>query len=323
MTYLKALPIKTDQKPIVMTTKRTFWQTLLQQKYLYLMSIPFVIWVFVFNYVPIWGWLMAFQNFIPGKSILHQQWVGFQNFKELFTDHEFYQVMRNTLAMSIMGLIAGFITPVILALLLNELKNQFFKRTVQTISYLPHFVSWVVVSGIVIQMLSIDGGAVNQLLMALHIIQKPVQFMAKAGWFWYIVTGADVWKEIGWNTIIYLAAIAGVDQQLYEAARVDGAKRWAQMWHITLPGIRSTIIVLLILSIGNLINIGFEKQMLLGNPLTQSHSNVLQLYALNYGINLGRYSYGTAVGIFNSVVSVILLFASNGIFKKITGESVI
>jgi putative aldouronate transport system permease protein len=320
---MKAVTTATNNPQIWPKRKRKFWETILQQKYLYMMSIPFVIWVFVFAYIPIWGWVMAFQNYLPGKSIFQQQWVGFTNFQQIFTDSEFYLVMRNTLAMSIMGLVSGFFCPILLAVLLNELKNQLFKKTVQTISYLPHFVSWVVVSGIVIQMLSIDGGAVNQLLVGLHIIHKPIQFMAKANWFWEIVTGADVWKEVGWNTIIYLSAIAGIDQQLYEAAKVDGAKRWRQIWHITLPGIRSTIIVLLILSIGNLINIGFEKQMLLGNPLVQSHSNVLQLYALNYGISLGRYSYGTAVGIFNSVVSVILLFISNGIFKKVSGESVI
>ncbi|MDN4523992.1 ABC transporter permease [Fictibacillus fluitans] len=307
---------------MVVKTKKSVWSKILSQKYLILMSFPFVIWVFVFSYIPIWGWTMAFQNFKPGLSFSQQEWVGLQNFKELFLDHDFYLVMRNTLAMSIMELVAGFLCPIVLAVLLHELKNKYFKRTVQTISYLPHFVSWVVVSGIVIQMLSTDGGVVNQLLMNLHVINKPIEFMGKENWFWSIVTTADVWKEVGWNTIIYLAAIAGIDPQLYEAAKVDGASRFRQIWHITIPGIRTTITILLILSIGNLINIGFEKQMLLGNPLVQSHSNVIQLYALNYGIGLGRYSFGTAVGIFNSVVSIILLFSANRIFKKTTGESV-
>ena len=318
---MKAQPLKAIN-PISIKTKRSFWDTILSQKYLLLMSLPFVVWVFVFSYIPIWGWTMAFQNYKPGLTFSEQEWVGFQQFKELFLDDHFYLVLRNTLAMSFMGLVVGFICPIFLAVQLHELKNKYFKRTVQTISYLPHFVSWVVVSGIVIQMLSIDDGIVNQLLVNLHIIDKPIQFMGKENWFWEIVTAADVWKEVGWNTIIYLAAIAGIDPQLYEAAKVDGASRWRQIWHITLPGIRATIIILLILSIGNLINIGFEKQMLLGNPLVQSHSDVIQLYALNYGINLGRYSYGTAIGIFNSVVSIILLFASNGIFKKTTGDSV-
>jgi putative aldouronate transport system permease protein len=318
---MKAQPLEVSN-PIVVKTKKSLWAQILNKKYLILMSFPFVIWVFVFSYIPIWGWTMAFQNYKPGLSFSQQEWVGLQNFKQLFLDHDFYLVMRNTLAMSIMGLVVGFICPIVLAVLLHELKNQVFKRTVQTISYLPHFVSWVVVSGIVIQMLSTDDGIVNQILVNLHIIHKPIQFMSKENWFWEIVTAADVWKEVGWNTIIYLAAIAGIDPQLYEAAKVDGASRFRQIWHITLPGIRTTITILLILSIGNLINIGFEKQMLLGNPLVQSHSNVIQLYALNYGISLGRFSYGTAVGIFNSVVSIILLFTSNAIFKKTTGESV-
>ncbi|MFD1956663.1 ABC transporter permease [Paenibacillus thailandensis] len=296
---------------------------MVQQRYLYLMSIPFVIWVFVFNYMPIWGWLMAFQNFKPAKSILDQDWVGLKNFIELFQDERFYLVLRNTLAMSVMGLIVSFTVPVIFALLLNEMRGKFFKRSIQTISYLPHFVSWVVVAGLVTKMLSIDGGAVNQFLMWLNVIDEPIQFMAKGSWFWSIVTVSDMWKETGWNSIIFLAAMTGIDQEQYEAATVDGAGRFKKMWHITLPGIRSTFMVLFILSIGHLVSIGFEKQMLLGNTLVTDYSEVLDLYALKYGINLGRYSYGTAIGIFNSVVSIILVFTANGIYKRITKESVI
>ncbi|KAF9127316.1 hypothetical protein BGX30_014847 [Mortierella sp. GBA39] len=265
---------------------------------------------------------MAFQNYKPARSFSEQKWVGFKYFQELFQDDRFYLVLRNTLAMSFMGLILGFVVPIFFAILLNELRGMFFKRFVQTVSYLPHFVSWVVVAGIITKMLSIDGGAVNQILMALHLTDEPIQFMAKGSWFWYIVTGSDVWKETGWNTIIYLAAITGIDPELYEASRVDGASRWRQMWHITLPGIRSTISVLLIMSIGHLISIGFEKQFLLGNNLVTDYSEVLDLYALNYGLNMGRFSYGTAIGIFNSVVSIILLFTANGIFKKVTKESI-
>ncbi|WP_407671701.1 ABC transporter permease [Paenibacillus guangzhouensis] len=300
-----------------------FWKTMLQQKYLYMMSVPFVIWVFVFSYVPVWSWLMAFQKYRPGKSIFEQKWVGFDNFIELFQDERFYIVLRNTLGMSVMGLIAGFTVPILFAVLLNELRQQLFKRFVQTISYLPHFVSWVVVAGIVTKMLSIDGGIINELLLKLHIVDEPVQFMAKGSWFWSILTASDLWKETGWNAIIYLAAIAGIDPEHYEAAKVDGASRLRQIWHITIPGIRSTIIVLLILSIGHLIGIGFEKQFLLGNNLVKDYSEVLELYALNYGLGMGRFSYGTAISIFNSVISIALLFAANGLFKRITKESVI
>jgi putative aldouronate transport system permease protein len=313
-----------DFLPADRSQKRfSFWRRMVQQRYLYFMSVPFVIWLFIFSYVPIWGWLMAFQKYKPGKSILHQKWVGLDNFHQLFSDQTFYLVLRNTLAMSSLGLVVGFTVPVIFALLMNELRGQLFKRTVQTISYLPHFVSWVVVAGIVTKMLSTDGGAVNDLLMGLGLIHEPIQFMAKPHWFWGIVTVSDMWKETGWNSIIFLAAMTGIDQEIYEAATVDGAGRFKRMWHITLPGIRPTIMVMLILSIGNLISIGFEKQFLLQNPLVSDYSRVLDLYALDYGIGMTRYSFGTAIGIFNSVVGIILVLTANGIYKKVTKESVI
>ncbi|MCA0753647.1 ABC transporter permease subunit [Paenibacillus sp. N4] len=300
-----------------------FWTKAFQQRYLYMMSLPFVIWIFIFSYVPVWGWLTAFQNYKPKDSILNQKWVGLENFIELFQDERFYIVLRNTLAMSTMGLIVGFTIPVVFALLLNEMRGQLFKRSVQTISYLPHFVSWVVVAGLVSKMLSTDGGAVNQLLMWLGVIDAPVQFMAKGELFWGIVTLSDLWKEMGWNSIIFLAAMAGIDPELYEASTVDGAGRFRKMWHITLPGIRTTFMVLFILSIGHLVSIGFEKQFLLGNPLVSDYSEVLDLYALKYGIQMSRYSYGTAIGIFNSVVSILLVFIANGIYKRVTKESII
>ena len=286
------------------------------------MSLPFVAWVFVFSYLPLWGWTMAFQKFRPGRGFFEQEWVGLQHFQTLFQDDMFYVVLRNTLAMSFMGLFAGFTIPILFAVLLNEVRQVFFKRFVQTVSYLPHFVSWVVVAGIVTKMLSTDNGVVNQLLMSLGLIAEPIQFMAKGEWFWGIVTASDVWKETGWNAIIYLAAISGISPELYEAAKVDGASRLRQVWHITLPGIRSTIIILLIMSIGHLISIGFEKQFLLGNNLVADYSQVLDLYALNYGLGMGRFSFGTAINIFNSVISLILLFAANGLFKRITKESI-
>ncbi len=302
--------------------KVSFWKVFFQQRYLYLMSIPFVILVIIFNYFPLWGWTMAFQNYKPGFPIMEQEWVGLKHFVELFSDDRFYRVLRNTLAMSIMGLSIGFVVPIIFAVLLNEVRLSFFKRIVQTITYLPHFVSWVVVAGIVIKMLSIDGGIVNDILVGLGIADKPIQFMAKGEYFWIIVVLSDLWKEMGWNAIIFLAAIAGIDPQLYEAAKVDGAGRLRRIWHVTLPGIRPTILVLLILSIGHLTSIGFEKQFLLGNNLVVDYSEVLDLYALNYGIGLNRFSYGTAIGIFNSIVSIILLFIANGIFKRFSNQSV-
>ncbi|WP_445323945.1 ABC transporter permease [Paenibacillus sp. FSL M7-1455] len=304
-------------------SRKRFWKTFRNQKYLYLMSIPFVIWVFVFSYLPLWGWTMAFQKYKPARSFFEQEWVGFEHFKALFHDEQFLLSLRNTLAMSTMGLIAGFVFPILFAILLNEVRLSFFKRFAQTISYLPHFVSWVVAAGIVTKMLSTDNGLVNDVLLGLGLIHEPIQFMAKGHLFWGIVTLSDVWKETGWNAIIYLAAIAGIGPELYEAARVDGASRFRQIWHITLPGIRPTIIVLLIMSVGNLLNIGFEKQFLLGNNLVTDYSQVLDLYSLKYGLGMGRYSFGTAINIFNSVISVALLFTINGIFKRTTKESLL
>jgi putative aldouronate transport system permease protein len=225
--------------------------------------------------------------------------------------------------MSFLSLIVGYTVPILFAILLNEVRVMSIKRTMQTISYLPHFVSWVIVAGLVTKMLSTDGGIINQLLLTLHVIDKPIQFMAQGKWFWGIVTVSDMWKETGWNSIIYLAAISGIDPELYEAATMDGAGRFRRIWHITLPGIRQTIMVMMILSIGWLMSIGFEKQFLLGNPIVKDYSEVLDLYVLNYGINLGRFSYGTAVGMFNSLVSIVLLFSANRIFKRWTNESVI
>ncbi|MFC4102716.1 ABC transporter permease [Paenibacillus xanthanilyticus] len=313
--------ITTDIDRPAKKDKGRFWHIMLQQRYLYLMSIPFLIWAFVFNYLPLWGWTMAFQKFRPGRSFFDQEWVGFDQFRMLFADPTFYLVMRNTLAMSFLSLIAGFTIPILFAILLNEVRQMAMKRFVQTVSYLPHFVSWVVVAGIVTKMLATDG-TINNLLISIGLIDQPIQYMAKGNLFWYIITGADLWKEMGWNAIIYLAAIAGIAPDLYEAARVDGANRVQQIWHITLPGIRPTIIILLIISIGHLTSIGFEKQFLLGNPLVSDYSQVLDLYALDYGLNMGRFSFGTAINMFNSVISIILLLVTNGVFRRMTKESV-
>ncbi|MEK5038150.1 ABC transporter permease [Sporosarcina sp. FSL K6-3457] len=298
--------------------KNDTWKKIKNQKALLLMSFPFVIWLIVFKYIPLGGWLMAFQDYNPAKGVFDQEWVGLKHFKVLFSEPLFYSALKNTLGMGMLGLIFGTIFSIGFALLINEVRLLRYKKLTQTISYLPHFVSWVIVANIVVTMLAQEG-PVNKFLMSLHIIKEPIGFMSNPDLFWGIVTVADVWKEMGWGAIIYLAAMAGVDQQLYEAARVDGASRWKQMWHITLPSIRPVIIVLLILNIGNLINIGFEKQMLLGNNIVAEKALVLDLYALNYGIGMFRYSYGTAIGIFKSLISVVLIVIFNNIAKK-TGE---
>ncbi|GAA4067623.1 ABC transporter permease [Amphibacillus indicireducens] len=296
--------------------KKNFWQKITKQKALLLMSLPFVIWLIVFRYIPVLGWTMAFQDYKPQNSFFEQTWVGLKHFRDLFNEPTFYRALENTLGMGILGILFGTTAAILFALLLNEMRLVRFKKLTQTISYLPHFVSWVIVANIVITMLSISG-PINNLLMSIGLIDNPINFMAKPNMFWGVVTAAEVWKSTGWNAIIYFAAMAGVDPQLYEAAKVDGASRWRQMWHITLPSIRPVIIVLLILNIGNLINIGFEKQMLLGNNIVMERALVIDLYALNYGIGMFRYSFGTAIGIFKSVISVVLILIANTFARKI------
>lgn len=295
---------------------RLSWKKVKSQKYLVFMSFPFLIWLFIFKYLPLWGWTMAFQQYMPGKGFFEQKWVGVKYFISMFKDDLFYNAMRNTLAMSFLSLAFGFTLPIILAILINEIKGQKFKKSVQTISYLPHFVSWVIVASIFNKILSTDNGIVNNILVGLNIIEDPVQFMAKPELFWWIVTFADVWKELGWNSIIFLAAIAGISPDLYESAMVDGASRIKKIWYITIPGIMPTVMVILIMSIGNLINTGFERQFLMRNSLVRDFSDVLDLYILDYGVSAGRYAFGTAAGIFKSVVSIILVFSANAFSRK-------
>lgn len=292
-----------------------FSKQLYTQRYLLLMSVPFVLWLVVFKYIPIWGWLMAFQDYKPYLGFFQQKWIGISHFRELFRSPLFYQSMQNTLGMSILGLIFGTVSALAFAIILNELRFLSAKRITQTISYLPHFISWVVAANIVTSVMSING-PINDVLMTLKIIKEPVNVMLKSEYFWWVVVFSDMWKETGWNAIIYLAAMTGIDSQVYEAAEIDGANRIQRIWFITLPGISFTIFILLILSIGNLINIGFEKQILLSNAITAPKALVLDKYALDYGIGLFRYSFGTAIGIFKSVVSIILLLLANYLIKK-------
>jgi len=294
---------------------KSFTKRLYEQRFLLLLSVPFIIWLLIFRYIPLVGWVMAFQDYKPNLGFFNQSWVGLKHFIDLFKSPLFYRALQNTLGMSILGLLFGFTTSIGFALLLNEMRFLSVKRFTQTVSYLPHFISWVVVANIITSLLSING-PVNEILLSLKIVYEPVNFMIKPGYFWLLVVLADVWKEMGWGAIIYLAAMAGIDSQVYEAAEIDGVNRIQRIWYITLPGIKSTIIILLIISIGNIINIGFEKQFLLGNAVTATKALVLEKYALDYGIGLFRYSFGTAIGIFKSVVSIVLLLIANFLAKR-------
>lgn len=291
-----------------------------KQKYLLLLSVPFVIWAFIFCYIPLWGWNMAFQDVRPasvGRSFWEREFVGLENFVKTFTDRLFAQTMVNTIAMSALGIAIGTFAAIFFALLLNELRFQKFKKITQTISYLPHFVSWVIIASIAKAFLN-DGGVLDSILgTELHLMSTNSPL------FWLVCVLVDVWKEMGWSAIIYLSAMAGIDQGLYEAAKVDGANRFQRMWHITLPGIRPTIIVLLIMGIGGALNVGMERQMLLGNGLVQDHAMVLSWLSYERGIGSNNYGFGTAIGMFQSVVSITLLLIANKIASRFGEEKLI
>ncbi len=318
-TVLKETAAPRSQRPT-----EPFWRIMIRQRQLIFMSIPMVIYVLIFAYFPIWGWLMAFQQFKPGFGILDQQWVGLYQFRFLFEDDRFLRVLRNTLAMSIISLVLSFVTAIGLAILLNEIKRTGIKRMIQTISYLPHFLSWVIVTGIVATSLSTQDGIVNIVLMKLHLIEEPVLWLGEGKYFWGIVGASNVWKEVGWNTIIYLAAIASVDPSLYEASEIDGAGRYRKIMHITLPGIKPVIVILLILNIGWILNGGgFEIQYFLGNGQVLDWSETIDIFVLKYGLKIGNYSLGVAAGIFKTIVSIILLIIANAIAKQLNEERLI
>jgi|BioPla2DNA2_1021312.scaffolds.fasta_scaffold01768_12 putative aldouronate transport system permease protein len=287
------------------------WKMILKQRQLLLMSIPFVIYAFIFYYSPLVGWIMAFQNYKPAAKG-NQIWIGWNKFVQLFTDADFIRAFRNTVAMSMINLVLSFIFAIGFALLLNEVVNMKGKKFVQTISYLPHFLSWVIVAAIVRNALSIDGGMLNELLVNVGIIDSPINFFADPKYFWWIVGFAFIWKETGWNSIIYLASITSINPELYEAASIDGAGRLRKMLHITLPGIKATIFVLLIINLGMIMNSGFEAQYQLDNDIIKSTSEVIDIYVLNKSFHQGTdWSIGTAAGIFKSVVSIILVSLAN------------
>lgn len=291
------------------------WKEIKRQKVLLFWSAIIVAYGIVFYYLPLAGWVMAFQNYKPKDGLLHSTFVGMAKFVQLFSDVTFLQTLRNTLAMGVINLVVTFVAAIAFAILLNEIKSQGGKKVVQTISYLPHFLSWIIVTGILHDALS-SSGIINDLLVRFGVLQQPINFFAHPQYFWPIVAFANVWKETGWNAIIYLAAITAIDPSLYEAASMDGAGRWAKIKYITLPGIRPTIIILLLMNVGNVLNAGFEIQYLLGNDLIMRVSQTIDIYVLKWGISQNDFSIGTAAGIFKSFVSIALILIANQIAKK-------
>ena len=309
--------------------KKTFFQRFRDEKYLQIMALLGIAWMLVFNYAPMYGIIIAFKkNYritVPLFSLefLKSEWAangGFYHFIQFFKDEEFVNVMTNTLGISLIKLFVNFPLPIVFALFLNEVRSHKFKKVVQTISYLPHFLSWVVLGGILTTWLS-ETGLFDELLVKSGIIAQGKTYLAYPEYFWSIVILSDLWKELGWSAIIYLAAIAGIDQELYEAARIDGAGRMRQIFSITLPSISGTITILFILAVGGLFNSNFDQIFVLWNPLNSSRSNVIDIYTYNVAMRGMRYSYAAAIGLFKSVAAFILLFIANKVTKKINETS--
>lgn len=298
---------------------------IIRQRYLYLLMLPALIWVILFCYAPMYGLYMAFVNYIPGgesfyTSFFTSKFVGFQWINNFFTNGDFARIMRNTLCTSILTLVVSFPAPIILAILINEVKNIYFKKTIQTVSYLPYFISWVIAANIFLTVLS-SSGFVNQMLIHLGIIDKSIIFFQNGKLFWGIIASANTWKGMGFNSIIYLSAIASISQEVYESADMDGASRVQKIIYITLPALMPTIVILMILSVGGIINAGFEQQLLMQNDTILDYSDVIDTYTYRYGIRNGMYSYGAAVGLFKSIISFILLVSVNKFSKKLNDQS--
>lgn len=293
---------------------------------LYVMLAPSLAVVLLTKYGPMFGLYMAFTNFqITAQGFLQSffgaEFVGLRWFRQFVAIGDFVKIMRNTLATSVISLVFTFPAPIIIALAVNEVASRPFKRVVQTVSYLPYFISWVIVANIFTTLLS-GGGVVNDLLRALGLIDKPILFFQQGRLFWWIVAAANVWKSMGYNAILYLAAISSIPQEQYESAKVDGANRLRQILHITLPALKSTVVVLLIFAISGIMNAGFDQQMLMQNDTIRAYSDVIDTYVYRYGVSIMMFSYAAAVGLFKSVVSFVLLLGANGISRRLTDQSV-
>ncbi|AEG43254.1 sugar ABC transporter permease [Isoptericola variabilis] len=297
---------------------QTWAEALRKDWRLYTLIIAPVVFLLLFRYVPMLGNVIAFRRYRPGGSIFGDEFVGLYYFQMFIQDDKFWDVFGNTLILGALTLVVCFPLPIILALMLNEVRSRVFKRTVQTITYLPHFMSIVIVAGLVLELTAING-TINQVIRAMG--DDPIPFMQRADWFRTIYVTSEVWQTVGWGTILYLAALTTIDDQLYEASRIDGANRWQQTWHITLPGIRPTMMVLLILNIGTFMAVGFEKVLLLYNPLTYDTADVLSTYLYRVGLESASYSYAAAIGLFEAVIGVVLVVTANQISKRATGAS--
>jgi putative aldouronate transport system permease protein len=304
--------------PQPLRNKDTWARALRRDWRLYTFLILPIVYLLIFRYTPMVGNVVAFRRFRPGSSMFGDEWVGLYYFQAFIQDPKFWEVFLNTVILGALTLIVVFPLPIALALMLNELRSRRFKKITQTITYLPHFMSMVIVAGFVFELTAING-TVNQIVTGFG--NDPISFMQKAEWFRTIYVSSEIWQTVGFGTILYLAALTTIDDQLYEAARIDGANRWQQTWHITLPGIRPTIVVLLILNIGTFMAVGFEKVLLLYNPLTYPTADVIATYLYRVGINSGSFSYAAAIGLFEAVIGLVLVLSANVIAKRTVGAS--
>ena len=308
-----------ELKPI---RKKGFFATLGGQWQLMLMSVPMFLYVLFFNYYPMYFWVTAFQDYKPKLGVAGSKWVGLKNFEWLFGRADFINSIRNTLAMSVINLVFGTVSAVLLAVLLNEVRQRVFKRTVQTVTYLPHFLSMVIVVGMAQNLFS-SNGSINDLLMGLGLVKEPLFFLGEGKYFWWLVGVINVWKEVGWGTIIYISAMTSIDPCLYEAAAIDGAGRFQRILHVTLPGIKSTFVILLIMNIGHLMEAGFEIQYLLGNAQVLDYSQTIDVFVLKYGVSKQQYGVATAAGMFKSIVAILLLLTANFVAKRLDEDTLI
>ncbi|TYP78245.1 putative aldouronate transport system permease protein [Paenibacillus methanolicus] len=296
------------------------WKEIRRNKLLYLMILPGFLFFIAFKYLPMGGLVIAFQDYQPFLGIKDSPWVGFKHFERLFTEPTFWMLLRNTLVLFFMNIVFFFPLPIILALMLNEVRHRFFKGAVQTIIYIPHFLSWVIIVSICYVFLTVDGGVVNELLAAMGFAK--INFLTSAEWLRTMYIGQIIWKELGWSTIIFISAITVVDPQLYEAAEMDGAGRLRKMWHVTLPAIRPVIITLLILKIGSTLDLGFEHMYLLLNSLNREVAEIFDTYIYTAGLKNGQLSYSTTVGLFKGLVGLILVILANKLAKKMGEDGV-
>ncbi|WP_202076559.1 ABC transporter permease [Caldalkalibacillus salinus] len=285
-----------------------------KNKWIYLMILPGLLYFFIYKYIPMYGLIIAFQDYKPYAGIMGSEWVGLEHFRRLFTEHDFWLIFKNTLMLFALNLIFFFPVPIIIALMLNEVRHQLYKRTIQTFIYIPHFMSWVIIVSISYVILTLDGGIINEILVSLGF--EKINFLLNPDWFRPMYIAQVIWREAGWGTIIYLAAIAAINPQLYEAARIDGANRLQQIWHITLPAIKSVIIILLILKIGDVLELGFEHVFLLLNSANREVAEIFDTYVYTAGLKQGQFSYSTAVGFFKGIVGLILIMFANWLAKK-------